>query len=308
MEIWYPGILLSTIASVVIVLIFLRYKPGKAEKNLELKVFSKQLEDMERQHREGLIPTHELIQAKSELGRKILNSEKMFQNSPKEQALPPGGHKYLLVTIIFLTLLVGSQLLHNYLGNPGYNDQPINKRLTFSQTLQDNRLSLEEYLSTLGDIGEQSKEYEDTIEGLEELKSLGEEDYQSLLRIHIQKSLIEEKLFLASQLYVHLVEKLGEKVTIDDLVSQVEIMIYSAQLYVSPEAEQVLLAILAREPKNFEARFYLGLMYEQIARPDLTFEIWRAILVENSDSESPLMDYIKSNISEIAHNAGITLR
>ncbi len=307
MEIWFPGILLSAIASVVIVLILLRQKPGKVEKNLEIQVFNQRLEDIERQHKEGLISSNELAQAKTELGRKILNSDKKFQNSTIEQNLQSGRHTFILATIVFLTLVVGSQLIHNYLGSPGYSDQPIKKRIDVSQALKENRLSHDEYLNTLGDIAEEEKEFLDTIKRLEQVKSQSQEDYQNLLRILIQTSLVEEKLYLASQLYNHLVSFLGEKVSLDDLISQVELMIYSAQLYVSPETEIVILDILDRDPKNLQARFYLGLMYEQVARPDLAFEIWSAILVDNTDSESPLVDYIKSNIGEIAQQAGINL-
>lgn len=308
MEIWLPGLVLSAITSAVIVFILFRLKPGKTEKNLELLVFSKQLEDFERQHKEGLIPLNELMQARTELGRKILNSDKKFQTSFNNRDSQPVSIKLMLAIIVCFTLIVGSQLVHNFLGSPGYSDQSIKKRIDFSQNLKDNRLSQVEHLKTLGDITEEKNEYLKTIESLEQFESQNDEDYQNIVRILIQKSLTEEKLFLASQLYNHLISFLGEKASLDDLISQVEVMIYSAQLFVSPEAEIVILKILDRDPNNIDARFYLGLMYEQIARPDLTFEIWSAILVDSSDSESPLIDYIKTNIGMVAQQAGINLQ
>ncbi|MDE2673807.1 MAG: hypothetical protein OXH65_01720, partial [Paracoccaceae bacterium] len=174
-------------------------------------------------------------------------------------------------------------------------------------TLKDNRLSQSDYIKTLGNFEDEEREFIDTIERLNQAKSQNEKDYQDLFRIFIQASLAEEKIHLASLLYNQLILYMGEGVSLDDLVTQVELMIYSSQLYVSPEAELVILAILERDPTNVNARFYLGLMYEQVARPDLTFEIWNDILVANDDVDSPLIDYIKSHIGEVAQRAGINL-
>ena len=307
MEIWFPGILLSAIASGVIVFILYRHNPDKTESNFEIRVYGKQLEELKQQFEEGLISSNELTQAKSELGRKILQSDKQFQKSQITNESQLDGYKLILSAIVVLTLIVGSQLIHNYLGSPGYSDQPINKRVETAKNLKDNRLSQVEYLKSLGGIETDEREIFDTIERLEQVNSQNAVDYQNVLRILIQASLAEDKLFLASQLNNHLVSILGDEATLDDLIYQVEIMIYSTQLYVSPEAEIVILDILDRDPQNLEARFYLGLMYEQVARPDFTFEIWSEILVDNSDTESPLLDYIKSHIGGVAQRAGVNL-
>ena len=307
MEIWLPGIILSAIASGIIVLILFKQRPGKAEGNLEFQVYAKQLNELEQMHREELIPSSELFQAKSELGRKILNSDKQFQNTEIADLRQFDRRTFFLSSIIFFSLIVGSQLIHNFLGNPGYVDQPINKRIEVSHTLKDKRLSQSDYIKTLGNFEDEEREFIDTIERLNQAKSQNEKDYQDLFRIFIQASLAEEKIHLASLLYNQLILYMGEGVSLDDLVTQVELMIYSSQLYVSPEAELVILAILERDPTNVNARFYLGLMYEQVARPDLTFEIWNDILVANDDVDSPLIDYIKSHIGEVAQRAGINL-
>jgi len=307
MEIWLPGIILSAIASGIIVLILFKQRSGKAEGNLELQVYAKQLDELEQMHREELIPSSELSQAKSELGRKILDSDKQFQNTKITDVRQFDRRTFFLSIIIFLSLMIGSQLIHNFLGNPGYGDQPINKRIEVSQTLKDNRLSQSDYIKTLGNFEDEEREFIDTIERLNQAKSQNEKDYQDLFRIFIQTSLAEGKVHLASQLYNQLISYMGEVVSLDDLVTQVELMIYSSQLYVSPEAELAILAILERDPTNVNARFYLGLMYEQVARPDLTFEIWNDILVANNDDDSPLIDYIKSHIGEVAQKAGINL-
>lgn len=307
MEIWFPGIILSAIASGIIVLILFKQRPGMAEGNLELQVYARQLDELEQMHREELIPTGELAQAKSELGRKILNSDKHFQNTEIAGVRQFDHRTFFLSIIIFFSLVVGSQLIHNFLGNPGYSDQPINKRIEVSQTIKDNRLSQSDYIRTLGNFEDEEQEFIDAIDRLNQVKPQNEKDYQELIRIFIQTSLAEGKVYLASQLYNQLISYMGEGVSLDDLITQVELMIYSSQLYVSPETELVIMAILERDPKNLDARFYLGLMYEQVARPDLTFEIWNDILVANNDDDSPLIDYIKSHIGEVAQKAGINL-
>lgn len=307
MEIWYPGILFAVITTGFIVFLFYRFKPKKRETNPELHVYSQQLEEFERQQQAGMISSDELVHVKAELGRKILNSEKKFQNSIHVHESPLQEYKFLLSIIIVLTLVLGSQTIHNFLGAPGYGDQPYKTRIEASQTLKDNRLGQVDYLNSLADFKEEEIAFTETIKRLEAFKTLGEDEYQANLRLSIQASLAENKLFLTSQLYNQLILFLGEKASLKDLISNVEVMIYSAQLYVSPEAESMIIEILKRDPTHLEARFYLGLMYEQVLRPDLTFELWNTILVDNPDLQTPLMEYIKTHIGDVARKAGIDL-
>jgi len=307
MEIWLPGMIISAIASGIIVLILFKQRTGKAEGNLELQVYARQLEELEKMHREELLPSNELSQAKSELGRKILNSDRQFQNTRVADLKPVNIPTILLSTIMFFSLMIGSQLIHNFLGNPGYGDQPINKRIEASQFLKDNRLSQSDYIKTLGHFEDGEREFIDTIKQLNQAGAQNEKDYLDLIRNFIQTSLADGKVHLASLLYNQLISHMGAEVSLDDLVTQVELMIYSSQLYVSPEAELAILSILERDPTNVDARFYLGLMYQQVARPDLTFEIWNDILAANTNNDSPLIEYIKSHIGEVAQMAGINL-
>ena len=75
-----------------------------------------------------------------------------------------------------------------------------------------------------------------------------------------------------------LVKLLGEQVSTEDLYQLAELMVISLNGYVSPEAEALLRKVLSRDNDNGGALYYLGLMYANLDRPDLAFEIWRKLL------------------------------
>ena len=80
-------------------------------------------------------------------------------------------------------------------------------------------------------------------------------------------------------------------------------MINASGGYVSTEAEAALRAALEREPREPTARFYLGMFYLQVDRPDAAFRLWRDLL-EESTADAPWAEPIRAQIQEVAARAG----
>jgi cytochrome c-type biogenesis protein CcmH len=81
-------------------------------------------------------------------------------------------------------------------------------------------------------------------------------------------------------------------------------MILAAGGFVSPEAEQVLLQTLNRDPQNGTALYYTGLLYAQVARPDRAFAVWRPLLEQSSPAD-PWYFPIHGQIEELGLRAGV---
>ena len=100
-----------------------------------------------------------------------------------------------------------------------------------------------------------------------------------------------------------LVKILGEQVLTEDLYQLAELMVISLNGYVSPEAAAVFRKVLAKDDDNGGALYYLGLMYANLDRPDLSFEIWRKLLNRGPD-DAPWVPLIRQQIMEVAWRAG----
>ena len=100
-----------------------------------------------------------------------------------------------------------------------------------------------------------------------------------------------------------LVNLLGEEASVEDLYQLAELMVISLEGYVSPEAETLFRKVLSVEKENGGALYYLGLMYANLDRPDLAFEIWRKLLNEGPD-DAPWIPLIREQIKEVAWRAG----
>jgi cytochrome c-type biogenesis protein CcmH len=79
-------------------------------------------------------------------------------------------------------------------------------------------------------------------------------------------------------------------------------MVFSAQGYVSPEAEAILDRIALTEPENLGLLYYVGLLYAQTDRADLAFGLWRRVIEEGGDSLHARL--ARDGIGDIAWLAG----
>ena len=85
----------------------------------------------------------------------------------------------------------------------------------------------------------------------------------------------------------------SSQVTGDDLSLLAQFMIVAAGGVVTPEAEQVLIECLRIDPRNGWARYYSGLMFAEIGRPDRTFGLWEPLLREGP-ADAPWIKPIRS--------------
>jgi cytochrome c-type biogenesis protein CcmH len=81
-------------------------------------------------------------------------------------------------------------------------------------------------------------------------------------------------------------------------------MVRAAGGLVTPEAEKVLIRLLQIDPANGWGRFYSGLMFAEIGRPDRTFALWEPLLREQP-ADAPWSVPIRGQIAAVAAAAGV---
>ena len=83
-----------------------------------------------------------------------------------------------------------------------------------------------------------------------------------------------------------------------------EMMVLAAGGYVSPDAEGALAQALTMDPRNPVARYYWGLMMQQIGRPDVAFGVWDRLLADSS-ADAPWRAPVEARMPELARLAGV---
>jgi cytochrome c-type biogenesis protein CcmH len=104
--------------------------------------------------------------------------------------------------------------------------------------------------------------------------------------------------------WTKLIAARGDAAEAGDYAALADALIFQANGYVSPEAEQALVQALKRDPGNGSSRFNMGLMEAQVGRPDLAFRFW-APLLEKSPPDAPWVPFIRERIEMVAEAAGV---
>ena len=108
----------------------------------------------------------------------------------------------------------------------------------------------------------------------------------------------------AREAQTRVLEIKGDAANEIDLLTAIDIMVFGAGGYVSPEAEVLIRRLVQIAPESGAGRYYAGLTMAQNGRPDQAFPIWRRLL-ESSKPQAPWVPVIRAEIGGIAAAAGI---
>lgn len=273
---------------------------GAAE--FDLTVYRDQLAEIDRDLDRGVLPADEAQRLRTEISRRLLDSDRAAQAMPKAGAKTAGPG---LAAIIVL-LIAGSAGLYNHLGAPGYPDLPLQQRFAMSEELRTTRPSQAEAEAATPPAPSRTDVDPAFLDLMDKLRAAiiqRPDDIDGLtLLARNEASLGNFTSAVAAQ--TSLVEAKGASATADDKASLAEVMILAAGGYVSPETEAVLTRALAQDPQNGTARYYSGVMFAQIGRFDRAFVLWRGLLDEGP-ADAPWIAPIRDQLPEVAMRAGV---
>jgi cytochrome c-type biogenesis protein CcmH len=277
----------------------------------DMQVYRDQLRELERDVARGTLPESEAERARIEISRRLLEADRKAQASDAGQAAPRAAT--LSMVALVGALIIGGgyftyyELGANRIGRPLYPDMGLKARIESAEALRSSRQSQEaaeveagpwtgpapevpaDYLELIADLRAAVAAHPDDLEG-HRLLSEHEAKLGNYVAAHKAKARVIALQGHDSEAY--------------DYSEHAELMIRAAGGYVSPEAEEALTKALQLDPKHPVARYFVGLNFAQIGRPDLAFNTWRNLL-EESRPGAPWVAPIRGQIMQLAALAGV---
>ena len=275
----------------------------------DLAVWRAQLGEVDRDLSRGVLSAADAERARTEISRRILEADRAraAEAGRATTADEARGRSWAALALVAL-LVAGAFALYARLGAPDYADLPHSERLARAEQVRKTRPSQAEAVSQTParPAPQADPAHLDLMEKLRAAVAQRPDD----LRGH--ELLARNELALGNfdasiTAYRRILEIKGTAAEAQDYAALADAMILQTGGYVSPEAETALAGALDRDPENPTARFYMGLMYAQTLRPDLTFGFWRPLL-EDGPQDAPWLPMVRDQIAAVAAAAGIDYR
>ncbi len=306
MTFWIIAAVLTALCAAVLALGLLRRRRGDAAGARDMQVYRDQLREVDRDLERGVISPAEAERVRLEVSRRLLAARHQAEDMPGAAGAGPSP---VLAGLVAVLVFAGAFVLYRQLGAPGYPDMPIADRLAVAERLHQDRMSQEDAEARAprreppAGVTRRHLELMDKLRAAVKTRPNDLEGHQLLA----QNEAALGNFAAARRAQQRVIEIKGDQANAADFVNLADMMALAADGYISPEAEAALQRALAVDPRNGGARYYMGLMYAQIGRPDLAFEMWKALLDE-SLPQAPWVPPIRDQIELVARDAGIAYR
>ncbi|MEZ5751306.1 MAG: c-type cytochrome biogenesis protein CcmI [Paracoccaceae bacterium] len=308
MVFWLPALLIAAVATVLIVLGVVRggrVAAAEAAGKRDIAVYKAQLREIDEDRAKGTVSDEEAERLRTEVARRLLEADKAADRQTAESPRAARG----VVIGAAVALPVAAMVLYWQVGIPGYEDMPLVARQVQAQEIREARLSQAELETRWNEspdrpaAPEAEPQYLELMQRLRDAVAQRPNDAQGLRLLAVNEGNLGN--FSASAAaWSRLIDLQGPSAPVEDLVAMAESMIIATGGLVSPEADRVLSEVLRRDDRNGSARYYMGLMFAQTGRPDITFRLWRGLL-EDSQPDDPWVPAIRGTIEELATVAGV---
>jgi len=281
---WITAIVLTLAVSASLVLPLVGRRVRPTDPGHAQAIYKDQLAEVDRDLARGVIDAAEAERVRTEIARRLLALDREAPASRDDVPRP----LTLAVTGFAIAAIVGGAFgLYHSIGSPGYGDQPRAARITASDEMRATRPSQAEAEAQVAPFVAANRivpppEIQSVVDDLRTTLTENPDDlagWQVLTDFETRTG----NLAAAAAAMGQVVRLKGEAASVDDLLGLVDRMVFSAQGYVSPEAEMVLDRIATQAPDNIGVLYYAGLLYAQTDRADLAFELWRRV-IENGGS------------------------
>ncbi len=273
----------------------------------DLQVYKDQLTEVDRDLERGVLSPAEAQGVRLEVSRRVLVADKRLQTRSAGSHSRPVANRIVLV-LAALLLVGGSTALYLVIGNPGMPDRPLATRLVDAQAQRDARpdQAAAEARAAVAPATPENDVPADYLELVEKLRAALTErptdvEGHRLLALH------EARLgdYVAARKAQSTVVALrSDTANGEDYTALAEYMIFAANGYVSPDAEDVLVKALQLAPKTPRARYFSGLALSQNGRADVAYRMWVGLLEEGPEA-APWIAPIRAQIGSVARAAGI---
>ena len=273
-------------------------KDGSAE----LLVYRDQLAEVGRDQSRGTLAPADAERICFEVGRRMLDADRAHRG---DALLTPARSIWFFAGATVVCLGAGAAIYAD-LGVPGYPDLPLSTRIELANEAYENRPSQDQAEASQPPFVQPTEIDPELAAMIDKLRVAVAMRPDDLLGHSL---LVESEAalgnFVAARKSQEAVVRLrGAGVAPEDLSALAHLMVGAAGGIVTPEAEKVLVQCLQMDPRNGWARYYSGLMFAEIGRPDRAFSLWEPLLREGPDDAGWIRP-IRSLIEDVAVAAGI---
>jgi cytochrome c-type biogenesis protein CcmH len=271
----------------------------------DLDVYRVQLNDVDKDLARGVISEGEAERLRTEVSRRVLAADAQLRQEHAQDRQPRRAG-LLLAAGLALVVTGGALAGYHMLGAPGYGDMPRAARLAASDANRANRLTQTAAVARFGTPETPITPPEDYAQLIRQLRAAVEsrpDDLRGLaLLVRNEAGLGNTSAAIKAQ--THLIALKGADASAGDHAMLADLLITAAGGYVSQEAEAELRAALLKDPEQPEARYYLGLYYNQVDRPDAAFRTWERLLTDSAPG-AVWVAPLRAQIVDAAQRAGI---
>ncbi len=266
--------LLAFLAILPILLPLLRGGRPVAERAAyDQAVYRDQLSELERDVQRGLVSEADAEASRVEIQRRILAADRLRGRQMRLSRSP------LLGIVVVVVVGLGSVLTYLDLGSPGMPDEPFASRPQDDEVAQQ-RDALEALAKHLKDSPKDGPGWLQFARGLSMMGNYGRAEAAYAQAIALGQDGLEVQ------------------------ADRAEVMVMAAGGSVTPAAETVFQKVLATDPANPRAQYYLALARAQAGEPKRAIEGFQKLLAA-LPADSPLRAQIGKQIADAARTAGI---
>ena len=268
----------------------------------DLAVFRDQLAEVDRDQYRGILAPAEAGRLRIEVQRRMLDADRKHHVSA---APSRSGSLWFAFGALLVCFGVGIAI-YSDLGAPGYPDLSLSTRLAIADESYQSRPSQELAEADQPPFVQPSNIDPELATMIDKLRAAVASRPGDLLghALLVQNEAALGNFVAARRAQEVVVRLRGSEVTPQDLSALAQLMVTAAGGRVTPEAEAVLIRCLQIDPRNGWARYYSGLMFAEIGRPDRAFSLWEPLLREGP-GDADWIRPIRALIEDVAAAAGI---
>ncbi|KZY30934.1 c-type cytochrome biogenesis protein CcmI, partial [Roseovarius sp. HI0049] len=273
---WIIVIALALVCGAILGVAVLRGRSGEEPPAAyDLRVYRDQLKEVDRDLARGVIGEEDAERLRAEVSRRILAADAKLRDGGESGGQPKWAG-WAVTGLALAGLGGGALLLYSELGAPGYGDVPLKGRIAASDAARADRQTQAEAEAQVPEADMPSDVSEEFLALMEKLRETVEQrpEDQRGLQLLVRNEAALGNLRAAYTAQRQLIEVKGDQATAADYALLTDLMVSAAGGYISQEAEASIRAALEREPREPRARYYLGLYYMQVDRPDAAFRTW----------------------------------
>ncbi len=301
---WVFAFLIAAATALMLLATVRRGRDVQSDAASDIQVYRDQLKEVDRDLARGVLTDAEADAVRIEVSRRLLEADRRGTAASASSS----ASAWPVVSVVAVVLIAGGALLYRQMGAPGYPDLPMAARLADIEAAAAARMSQAEAELVAGDnLPDIPQADENFLNLMEELRRVLQERPNDLRGLAL---LAENEARLgnfgaARAAQERILDIKGAEATALDLLGTIDVMVFAAGGYVSPEAEELIRRLVNMAPENGAAQYYTGLTLAQNGRPDQAFPIWRRLL-EQGPQDAPWIPIIRQEISQVAAAAGVS--